>query len=271
MSTQNAINSTFPVQPVAVTKGGTGVATLTAHAVLLGEGTSNVSSVGPGSAGQILLGAGSADPAFITPTAGSGLTVTTNATTLSYAINAPVSVSNGGTGLTSITAHGIMVGEGTSNVNPITLTNGQLLIGNSSSDPVAANISAGTGISITNGTGSITIASVGSGLSWVDQTTTTVTMAINTGYVADNAALVTLTLPTTAALGSVMRIVGKGAGGWTISQNSGQSIQFGSVSTTGGAGGSLSSTNTGDSIELVCITANTVFAVMSSVGNITYV
>jgi hypothetical protein len=48
-------------------------------------------------------------------------------------------------------------------------TNGQLLIGSTSATPVVATLSAGTGITITNGAGSISIASSGgsSALTWI--------------------------------------------------------------------------------------------------------
>ena len=41
----------------------------------------------------------------------------------------------GGTGLATITAHNVMVGEGTSNVAPVALTDAQLLVGQSAADP----------------------------------------------------------------------------------------------------------------------------------------
>jgi hypothetical protein len=51
--------------PVVPTYGGTGLATLTAHGVLIGEGTSNVAVTTAGSAGQVLTSGGaSADPTF---------------------------------------------------------------------------------------------------------------------------------------------------------------------------------------------------------------
>lgn len=56
------------------------------------------------------------------------------------------------------TAHGIMVAQGTSTPNYLTLTNGQLLIGNTSNDPSQAALTAGTNVTITNGAGSITVA-----------------------------------------------------------------------------------------------------------------
>lgn len=64
----------------------------------------------------------------------------------------------GGTGLASPTAHGIMIGEGASPMTPIVLTTGQILIGSTGVDPVAAAIGSGTGILVGNGAGSITVA-----------------------------------------------------------------------------------------------------------------
>lgn len=110
-----------------------------------------------------------------------------------------------------------------------------------------------------------------SGLTWIDQTGTSVTMAINTAYVADNAGLVTLTLPTTCVFGSLFYIVGHGAGGWKIAQNASQSINDGNVVTTTGTGGSLASTNAFDVCAIVCTVANTGFSVIFDKGNITYV
>jgi hypothetical protein len=97
-------------------------------------------------------------------------------------------------------------------------------------------------------------------------------MAADNGYTANNAGLVTLTLPVTAAYGSVISVNGKGAGGWRIAQNASQSIRLGNVTTTVGVGGSLSSTNLGDSIDLVCITANTLWTTQGAPqGTITVV
>jgi hypothetical protein len=59
--------------PVSVPNGGTGVGTLTAHGVLVGEGTSNVIATATGTAGQALISNGaSADPSFQTPAAFQG-------------------------------------------------------------------------------------------------------------------------------------------------------------------------------------------------------
>lgn len=103
---------------------------------------------------------------------------------------------------------------------------------------------------------------------WSEVTGTTQAMVVNTGYIANNAALVTLTLPATAALGSLLAVAGKGAGGWRIAQNSGQVIHFGNLDTTTGASGSIDSTLQRDVIYLICTTANTDFEVVGSVGNL---
>jgi hypothetical protein len=56
--------------PVTVAHGGTGDVTLTAHGVLIGEGTSAVAATSAGTSGQVLTSNGaSADPTFQTPAA----------------------------------------------------------------------------------------------------------------------------------------------------------------------------------------------------------
>lgn len=106
------------------------------------------------------------------------------------------------------------------------------------------------------------------GLQWSNVTGTTQAMIADNGYRANNAALVTLTLPVTAAAGTVIRVVGVGTGGWRIAQNTGQQIVFGNTSTTSGNTGRLDSLHERDCVELLCITANSIWQVISSIGNI---
>lgn len=197
-------------------------------------------------------------------TAGAGDTVTVN-------LDSPVIVANGGTGATSLTDGGIVLGSGTS---PVTITSqptdGELLIGSSGSDPVLATLTAGTGMTITEGSGSITLDATGGGLTWLVETGTTLTMAVNTGNIGNNAAGVTFTLPDTAAVGDIVKVTGLQAS-WTIAQNAGETIYFGSSSTTTGVGGSLASTDARDVVELVCVVANTDWQIISSIGNISIV
>ncbi len=92
---------------------------------------------------------------------------------------------------------------------------------------------------------------------FTEVTGTAQAMAINNGYIANNAALVTATLPSMSAVGDLVWIVGQGAGGWQIAQNAGQTIHFGNQDTTTGIGGHLDSTNQYDAIQLLCTAANT--------------
>jgi hypothetical protein len=152
----------------------------------------------------------------------------------------------------------------------IVLSNGQLPIGSTGVAPVAATLTAGTGVTITNGAGSITISATGGSFAWVDVTTATQALAVQTGYITDHSGGVVYTLPATAAIGDQIRILGKQTS-WSIAQNATQQIVVSSASSTVGTGGSVASTNLGDCIWLVCITAGTatVWRAESFVGNLT--
>jgi len=172
-----------------------------------------------------------------------------------------------------MTQHSLLLGGANSHTinNLGVATNGQLPIGSTGADPVLATLTAGVGISITNAAGSITISGTGGGLAWTDVTGTSQAMAVNNGYTANNAGLVTLTLPSTAAYGSLVAVVGKGAGLWKVAQNSGQTIHFGITNTTTGTGGSLAATFQYDVVYLLCTVANTDWTVIQSIGNLTVV
>lgn len=179
-----------------------------------------------------------------------------------------ISPTYGGTGVSNPTAHGIMIAEGASAMTPIVLTAGQVLIGTTASDPTGATISAGTNISVTSASGSITIAATGNAsFSWNDVPGTSQAAAINNGYIISNASATTVTVPAVAAEGSVIAVQGKGAAGWILQMNTGQTCHLGNQTTS--SAGTLSSTNQWDSISIVCVTANTVWAVTSAVGNLT--
>ena len=152
-SFQNASSSSGTVP-----NGGTGQSTLTTHAVLIGEGTSPINQVGPGTAGQLLTSNGaSLDPSFQPlPT---------------------ITVAGGGTGLTTLFAHGLLVGAGTSNVVSVSPgTANQVLVSNgASADPTFQNLptitvpSGGTGtttltnhgVLIGQGTSAVNVSSAG--------------------------------------------------------------------------------------------------------------
>jgi hypothetical protein len=119
-----------------------------------------------------------------------------------------------------------------------------------------------------NANGTYTTPAGGTGFTWSTVSGTTQSAAINNGYIPTNSSLTTITLPSTAVVGSIVAIAGQGSGSWKVAQNSGQTIHFASQNTTTGTGGSLTTTNQYDSIELICVTANTDWVVRSSVGNI---
>jgi hypothetical protein len=75
------------------------------------------------------------------------------------ALSGALIVGGGGTGTTSLADHGVLVGSGTAAVTVLAVgTNGQVLVGSTGADPVFAAITAGTGIAITPGAGTLTIA-----------------------------------------------------------------------------------------------------------------
>lgn len=59
-----SLNSSIDVIPVPVANGGTSLATLTAHALYVGNGTSAPSAVAVGTTGQVLSANSSADPTW---------------------------------------------------------------------------------------------------------------------------------------------------------------------------------------------------------------
>ncbi len=157
-------------------------------------------------------------------------------------------------------------GSGTSPVLTLTGNTGGAV------GPTTGNInivgSGGTTVAGNAGTSTLTITVAGS-MSYTEVTGTTQAMAVNNGYIANNAGVVTLTLPATAAVGDAVAVVGKGTGGWSIAQNSGQTIHMLSSNTTTGVGGSLASTVRYDCVTLRCTTANTDWVVQTCMGNLT--
>ena len=136
------------------------------YAVVVGGGTNPLTGVASSTAGSVLVSGGSAaNPAFVVPSVnGNGLNVTHTASTLAYGLVTPVIVANGGTGSELFNTNGIVL-SGASSTTPLVaqqLTAGELLIGTAAGTaPSAAQLTAGTGIAITNGAGSISISASG--------------------------------------------------------------------------------------------------------------
>jgi hypothetical protein len=78
---------------------------------------------------------------------------------LSNFLKGTLAVNRGGTGATTFTANGILIGNTTSAISATAaLADGELLIGSTGNAPSPTTLTAGTGVTVTNGNGSITIA-----------------------------------------------------------------------------------------------------------------
>lgn len=104
------------------------------------------------------------------------------------------------------------------------------------------------------------------GFNWQEDTSSPISLATDTGYIANLGTPIQYDLPAVAAQGDTYQITDLQGGLFTIAQGAGQTVQFGNRGTSAGAGAKVASTSIGDSIEIVCVTANTKFQVLDSVG-----
>ena len=151
-----------------VARGGTGATSLTDGGVLLGSGTGAITAMGVLSDGQMIVGDGTTDPvaesgatlrtsigvgtgdspqftgielghASDTTIARSGsgdITIEGNA--VYRAGGTDVAVADGGTGASSLTDGGVLLGSGTGAITAMSvLANGEMIVGDGSGDPVA--------------------------------------------------------------------------------------------------------------------------------------
>lgn len=140
---------------------GTGVITVTGN-----PGTNTLTIADSGSSITYTTDSGNATPAanVLNVLGGTGISTSGSGSTVTVTLDTPVLVTNGGTGATSLTDGGILLGSGTTALTATAQpTNGQLLIGSTGVDPALATITAGANITVTNAAGSITIAADGGG------------------------------------------------------------------------------------------------------------
>lgn len=236
---------------LGLTRGGT-AASLTASngGIIYSTASAMAVLAGTATAQQLLLSGASTTPQWSTST----YPLTNAINTLLYASSANVMAA-------LATANSSVLVTSSSGVPSMSgaLTNGQLIIGNTGATPTAATLTAGTGVSITNGSGSITINAVGAGLTTASIAGTTQTAAINTRYIVANASQTTITLPTTFAIGDTVIIKGLGAAGWVLKAGTATTIQMGSVATS--SAGTLTSTNQYDTVSVCGLVANTTWSV----------
>ena len=83
-------------------------------------------------------------------------------------------VASGGTGVSTLTDGGLVLGSGTGAVTSLgQATNGQLVIGSTGADPVLATLTGGSNITVTNTAGGISIAATGLGSGTVQSVSAT--------------------------------------------------------------------------------------------------
>ena len=178
-----AIPSTAAVTSFQTSLSGLTPSTATTGAVTL-AGTLGVTSGGTGQTtytdGQLLIGNTTGNTLTkATLTQGTGITITNGSGAITVANAGVTSFSAGTTGLTpntgttgAVTLAGTL-GVSNGGTGQTTYTDGQLLIGNTTGNTLTkATLTAGSGISITNGSGSITIANTGAGATISNDTST---------------------------------------------------------------------------------------------------
>lgn len=246
--------------PVTIAHGGTNAITMTnTNGVNYFDGTSIVTTT-VGTAGQILTSQGVGLPPVFTSIApggvisvsgANGINITGAPATPTVNLDIPVTIAHGGTNAITMTnTYGVNYFDGTSIVTTTVGTAGQVLTSN------------GAGVAPTFQTTTNIVWSV---------ETVDLTAVVNHGYIANKAGLLTITLPTTAAIGSTIIVTGINTDvGWRIAQNVGQTIYFGDQNTTTGATGYLESTQKRDTVQIVCVVADTDWNVIPGTqGNIT--
>lgn len=150
--------STATITVADATTSTKGVAQFSASDFTVSSGV--VSLAGGSAADTFTADTGTANPSGGNLNVLGGTNIATSAAgdTVTIGIDGTIAVANGGTGASTLTDGGIVLGSGT---NAVTVTaqptDGQLLIGSTGGDPVLATLTAGEGIDITNAAGSITI------------------------------------------------------------------------------------------------------------------
>jgi len=163
---------------------------------------------------------------------------------------------------------------------------GQVLVATSASNAAWANISA-HGLKNASGNvdgsssaapaaGQVPVATGTTTMQWSNPkpfltqtvTGTAQTVVPNTAYLANNAGLVTFTLPVSATVGDMFVVQGLAAGGWRISQSALQSIIMDTTTSTVGVTGYIASTYRYNTVQLMYINTDT-WKVMSKDGTLT--
>lgn len=112
------VTSSSIATPISVSDGGTGRTTLTDGAVLVGDGTNPIELVGPGTDGQLLIGATLASPAWADLTSSGGtITITPGANTLNIEAGAAVPIQFDADAGSAVPAVGVLTVSGGTGVS----------------------------------------------------------------------------------------------------------------------------------------------------------
>jgi hypothetical protein len=129
-----ASNVGATILPVA--NGGTGASTLTDGGILLGSGTGAITAMAVLAKGSLVVGDGATDPQALTVGTNGYFLVADSSQSLGVKWNQTLGVANGGTGATTLTANGALIGNGTGAVTAVDMsTKGTLLVGDGSGNP----------------------------------------------------------------------------------------------------------------------------------------
>ncbi len=104
---------------------------------------------------------------------------------------------------------------------------------------------------------------------WVTVSNTSTQILPNVGYIATNNTIpVTLTLPSSPAVGDVYKVAGVGAGGWIIAQNANQMIAAGNLVNSIGQNWQASGPGTANWSSVAASASGTIIAATINNGNI---
>jgi hypothetical protein len=166
------------------------------------------------------------------------------------------------------TAHGVLIGEGTSSIVATTPgTNGQILLGSTGADPAFGTPTTSTGIAYTTGAAALAI-DVASGGYKVNAASAGVPLVKQNSYTVTQAGAASFALPAAAAVGDTFLIASAlgNTAGWIITQGAGQEIWSGTLHTTNGATGTLAGA-IHTTVTIMCTIANVEFIVIAGSPN----
>ena len=254
-----SLHTLTPSSGISVTNGA-GLITVANTGVLSNIASSGISV--SGATGNVTI----ANTGVLSAIAGSGISVSSSTGNVTFANTGVLSFSGGSTGLTPATATtGAVSLAGTLAVayggtGQTTYTDGQLLIGNTTGNTLAkSTLTAGTGISISNGHGSITIANTLPSLGGTVTSVSVVSANGLAGTVATSTTTPAITLSTTItgllkgngtaisaatsgtdyapATSGTSILYGNGSGGFSnVTIGTGVAFSAGTLSATGSGG-----------------------------------